>query len=196
MANRELAAPLAKPAWRANLKTDVLLIAAFVALMTICSWIRIPGPVPVTLQTFAVFLTVAILGTRRGTIAVVSYIVIGLAGAPVFAGMIGGPAYLLGLTGGYIIGFVGTALVTGSLIDRFGKSVPVLAASMIAGLLVCYAFGTAWVMAVSGAGLDAAGLQNTLSLCVTPFIVPDAIKIALAIAIVKTVGAVKAARSN
>ena len=171
-----------------SIKLDALLIALFVALMTACAWIKVPGPVPVTLQTFAVFLTVGLLGTRRGTIAVASYLALGLVGAPVFAGFAGGIPYLLGLTGGYIIGFLGTALVTGTVIDRLGKGIPSLALAMVAGLVVCYAFGTAWFMVASGTAFTGAGLEHVLSLCVTPFIIPDAIKIALACAIVKAVG--------
>ena len=99
MATRELAA-VERPVAQPTIKTSAILIVSCVALMTVCSWIRVPGPIPVTMQTFAVFFTVSLLGTRRGAIAVASWLAIGLAGAPVFAGMIGGLPYLLGPTGG------------------------------------------------------------------------------------------------
>ena len=172
-----------------TIKTSTVLIVACVALMTVCSWIRVPGPVPVTMQTLAVFLTVSLLGTRRGAIAIGSWIAIGLLGAPVFAGFAGGIPYMLGPTGGYIVGFIFTALITGSIIDRFGSTVPVLFGAMTAGLAVCYAFGTAWFMAVAGTADGAAGLQYVLSMCVAPFIVPDIIKIAMAISLFKLFGA-------
>jgi biotin transport system substrate-specific component len=125
---------------------DMALIAIFTAMMTVCSWISVPLTVPMTLQTFAVFLTAGLLGRRRGVLTVVLYILLGTFGLPVFAGFKGGPGALLGTTGGYITGFVFTALIVGLTVDRRGRSVPVLAASMALGLLVCYAFGTAWFM--------------------------------------------------
>ena len=67
---------------------------------------------------------------------------------------------------------------------------------MAAGLVACYAFGTMWFMAVSGTAPTAEGLQSVLTLCVFPFIIPDAIKIALAVAITKTVSLVKASRQQ
>ena len=89
----------------------IALIAMFVAVMTICSWISIPLTVPITLQTFAIFVTCGVLGGCDGTIAVCIYIMLGIIGLPVFSGFTGGPAKLLGPTGGYIIGFILTALV-------------------------------------------------------------------------------------
>lgn len=175
---------VAKP----TVKMSVILIVACVALMTVCSWIRIPGPVPVTMQTFAVFLTVSLLGTKRGAIAVGSWLAIGLAGAPVFAGFMGGFPYLFGLTGGYIIGFIGTAFVTGAIISRFGSKVPVLFGAMVAGLAVCYIFGTAWFMVAAGPVMGGIDLQGALMMCVVPFIIPDLLKIALAIGLFKLFG--------
>ena len=165
---------------RDGIGTNVLLIAAFIALMTVCSWVKIPGVIPVTLQTFAVGLTVGILGTKRGFAAIVAWLAIGLAGAPVFAGYVGGLPYLAGPTGGYVIGFLGMALVIGKLIEHFGKGMLALSAAMVAGLLVCYAFGTAWFMVVSGAAFTGAELSHVLEICIVPFIIPDAIKMGLA----------------
>ncbi|MGI6217413.1 MAG: biotin transporter BioY [Coriobacteriales bacterium] len=196
MTTEELTATSAAASSKAKVAIDALLIALFVVIITVCAWIKIPGPVPVTLQTMAVFMAVSILGTKRGTAAVGSYIVLGLLGLPVFAGFAGGFAYLFGLTGGYIIGFLPTAFLTGWLIDRFGKTVPVMIGAMFAGLLVCYAFGTIWFIAVSGSAFDAASLQYVLSLCVYPFIIPDAIKIAAAVSATKLVGFVGKARTK
>ena len=89
---------------------DMVLIAAFVAIITVCSFIQISvGPVPFTLQTFGVFVTAGILGTKRGTLAVIVYILLGIIGVPVFCGA-GGPGVIVGTTGGYITGFIFTIL--------------------------------------------------------------------------------------
>ena len=87
---------------------DLAYMGMFVALMAICSWISIPTAVPFTLQTFAVFMTVAVLGVFRGTAAILVYILLGMAGVPVFAGFSGGYGAVVGLTGGYIVGFMFT----------------------------------------------------------------------------------------
>lgn len=174
----------------AKFKTlDIAYIGMFVALIAICSWISIPVfEVPITLQTFAVFVTIALLGTKRGLLAIITYILLGIVGVPVFAGFSGGPGVLLGTTGGYIIGFIFSAVVTGLIMSRFGKKVIVQVIAMIAGLLVCYAFGTAWFLYVYTAKTGPVGLMTALSWCVFPFIIPDLCKIAVAIIVQKRVG--------
>ena len=94
-----------------NKTYDMVYIAIFAVLMAICSWISIPMAVPFTLQTFGVFMAVGILGGKRGTFAVLIYIILGAIGVPVFAGFSGGIGVLLSSTGGYIIGFLFSALV-------------------------------------------------------------------------------------
>lgn len=166
---------------------DLAYMGLFVALITVCSWINIPTTVPFTLQTFAIFAAVAILGLERGTIAVVAYIILGAVGVPVFAGFSGGPSVLLGTTGGYIIGFIFSALITGGIIKAFGKKVWVMIIAMLLGLLVCYAFGTVWFMQVFAKQNGEVGLVTALGWCVFPFIIPDCIKIAAAIVLEKSV---------
>lgn len=167
---------------------DLAYIGMFVALMAVCSWINIPTTVPFTLQTFAVFATVAILGMKRGTIAVLVYIILGAVGVPVFAGFSGGFGTLLGTTGGYIIGFLFTALITGGIIKTFGKKIWVMAVAMVLGLVACYAFGTVWFIYVYTSTKSAVGIMTALSWCVIPFIIPDLCKIALAILLERRVG--------
>ncbi len=174
---------------KSKLKTmDLAYIGLAVALIAVCSWISIPTAIPFTLQTFAVFTVVGLLGLYRGTIAILVYILLGAVGAPVFSGFKGGIGALFNTTGGYIIGFLFTALITGALIKFFGKKVWVLAISMVIGLVVCYAFGTAWFMVLYAKQKGAIALATALSWCVTPYIIPDLIKIALAILITKRVG--------
>lgn len=159
---------------------DMVYIAVFAVLIAICSWISIPTVVPFTLQTFAIFLSICILGGKRGTLAVLVYILLGLMGIPVFAGFSGGIGVLAGNTGGYIMGFLLSALVMWVMEKILGRKLWVLALSMIIGLVVCYAFGTAWFMIVYTGNTGAVGLASVLGWCVVPFLIPDFIKIALA----------------
>ena len=159
---------------------DLVYISVFTVIIAICSWISIPAVVPFTLQTLGVFATVGILGGRRGTLAVLSYIALGALGVPVFAGFTGGIGALFGNAGGYIIGFLFTALVMWGIEKLFGRSRVVLALSMVAGLLVCYFFGTVWFMVLYTHNTGAVGLWTVLGWCVIPFIIPDLLKIVLA----------------
>ena len=114
---------------------DIAYIGLFVAVMAICSWISIPATVPFTLQTFAVFMAVGLLGGKRGTIAVLTYVLLGAIGVPVFAGFSGGIGALLGNSGGYIVGFVFSALVMWAITAKFGEKTWVLGLSMVLGLV-------------------------------------------------------------
>lgn len=174
-------------ATKQRMKTlDMVYIALFAVLMAICSWISIPTVVPFTLQTFAVFLAVGVLGGKRGSTAVLVYILLGAIGIPVFAGFQGGLNVILGNTGGYIIGFIFSALVMWAMERLLGKKLWVLGLSMVLGLIVCYAIGTVWFMVVYTKNTGAVGLAAVLGWCVIPFIIPDLIKIALALGLSKT----------
>lgn len=161
---------------------EITAAALGIALISVCSWISVPTPVtvPFTLQTFAVCLTAALLGLKCGLWAVAGYILLGAAGLPVFSGFRGGPGVLLGPTGGYIVGFLFTALCVGLPLRRFGRKLPMLAASMALGVLLCYAFGTAWFMAVYARNTGPVSLGTALSWCVLPYLIPDGVKILLA----------------
>ena len=159
---------------------DITMIAQCAALMAICSWISIPAAVPFTMQTFGVFLSVGLLGGKRGTTAVLIYILLGAVGLPVFSGFTGGIGHLFGATGGYIIGFVFSALVMWLIEHLHGRSIKTLVLSMIAGLVTCYVFGTVWFMAVYAKDSGSIGLITALTWCVFPYVIPDAAKIALA----------------
>ncbi len=166
---------------RTGMKTiDMVYIAIFAALMAVCSWISIPTTVPFTLQTFGVFMAVGILGGKRGTLAVLVYILLGAIGLPVFAGFSGGIGALLGTSGGYIVGFLFSALTMWLMENTLGRSAAVQIASMVIGLIVCYAFGTVWFMVVYTSQTGAVGLMTVLGWCIFPFVIPDLVKIALA----------------
>ena len=130
------------------------------------------SPVPVTGQTLAVLLLAALLGSRRGSLAVLAYIAQGVAGLPVFAGGALGLARLAGPTGGYLLGFVLAAALVGALAergwDRRGLST---AAAMLVGNVVIYATGVAWLTPFVG------GLERALVSGVLPFIAGDVVKI-------------------
>ena len=148
-----------------NKTRDIVFIGIFAALIAICSWISIPTTVPFTLQTMGVLV----------------YILLGLVGLPVFAGFSGGVGVLFGTTGGYIIGFLASALLMWGIETVCGRGKIVLAVSMVLGLVVCYAIGTLWFMVVYAKTSGAVGLGTVLGWCVIPFIIPDLIKIGIAL---------------
>ena len=160
---------------------DIVYVGVFVAIITVCSWISIPANVPFTLQTLGIFTTVGLLGGKRGTFSVLTYILLGAIGVPVFAGFSGGIGVILGMTGGYIIGFLFSALIMWGMEKIFGRSKMSLIISMLVGLLVCYAFGTAWFMMIYTHHLGTVELATVLGWCVIPFIIPDLIKIAVSL---------------
>ncbi len=159
---------------------DMVYIAIFAALMAVCSWISIPMVIPFTLQTFGVFMAVGLLGGKRGTLAVLVYILLGAVGLPVFAGFVGGVGVLFGTTGGYIFGFLFSALVMWAMEKLPLKRGLRQIVSMAVGLAICYTVGTAWFMLIYGRQSGPIGLTAALMMCVIPFIIPDAVKIALA----------------
>ena len=159
----------------------ILTVAVSAALLTVCSWISVPLTVPFTLQTFAVCLISALFGAPCGLLSLLVYVLLGLAGLPVFSGFRGGAGVLLGATGGYIAGFFLTSLIVGLTAAARKRSVPSLLISMAAGVLVCYAFGTAWFMAVYARTTGPVGLLTALGWCVFPYLIPDAAKILLAV---------------
>lgn len=170
---------------------DLTYIALFAVLMAVCAWIstpKTPISVPFTFQTFAVFAALTILGGRRGLWAVLVYLLMGLVGLPVFTGFQGGPGVLLGTTGGYIIGFVGSALAYWLVTAKLGRGLPGMVCGCLLGLLVCYAFGTVWFLTLYTSTKGPISLAAALMACVVPFIVPDLLKITLAVLLARRVG--------
>lgn len=171
---------------KSKITTKELVFTALMAvIIAVCSWISIPTTVPFTLQTFGVFMAVGLLGGKKGTISVLVYILLGAVGVPVFAGFSSGIGVLFGTTGGYIVGFLLSGLVYWAMTAAFGEKLPIMIIAMVLGLIVCYAFGTAWFMIVYAKNTAPIGLMTALGWCVFPFIIPDCIKIALAIVLTK-----------
>lgn len=150
--------------------------AVMTALCCILGPLSIPiGAVPISLSVISVYLCVYSLGCLKGSLAILVYMLLGLVGLPVFSNYQGGPAKLFGVTGGYIIGFIFMALISGFFIDHFSsKRWYMHLVGMVLGLGVCYAFGTVYFMLQTNMSL-----QATLTVCVYPFLAFDAIKIVL-----------------
>lgn len=177
---------------------DIILIGLFTSVLIICSWITIPTLIPFTLQTLAICLITLLLGLKKGTIAIILYIILGLIGLPVFNSFRSGFSVILGPTGGYIIGFIPMLLVSRLLITIFGLNkqskdissdeknnkkqiIKMLFSSLalLIGTIVCYIFGSIWFILVYGP--DNANFSYVISVCIIPFIIPDIIKIIISV---------------
>lgn len=156
-------------------------IALMAVLISVCSWLSVPAVIPFTMQTFGVFCALCLLGGKRGTTAVLLYILMGAVGLPVFSNFGGGIGKLLGPSGGYIVGFAFTALAYWGCTALLGEKTWVKALGLAAGLALCYTFGTLWFVKTYS-GDSPMSIASALSMCVVPFILPDAVKLALALA--------------
>ena len=150
--------------------------ALFTALLVVCAWISLPlGPLVISLQSFGLFLALGTLGGRRGSICVGLYLALGAVGLPVFSGFGAGLGTLLGPTGGYLWGFMAAALLYWVLEKRLPGWL-----NMAVSMALCYACGTIWYLIAFGGGIF-----PVLLLCVVPYLLPDGIKIALALLVSK-----------
>ena len=158
---------------------NMALCGLFTAVMAVCAWLSIPmGDSVITLQTFGIFLTLGLLGGRRGSLSILVYLLLGAVGAPVFSAFRGGLGALLGTTGGYIFGFMLTGMIYWLMTTIKDTPLTRLLA-MVLGLLVCYACGSlSYMTRYLSAGSVTLGL--VLLKCVVPYLVPDAIKLILA----------------
>jgi len=155
------------------------LLSAFIA---VGAFLIIPiGPVPVVLQNLFVLLAGLLLGSRWATISVGVYLLAGICGLPVFAGGGAGIGRLLGPTGGYLVGFLPAAFLVGFITERAGHRIWIQVAAMIGATLVIYGCGVPWLMKVAQLSLGKA-----LAAGMIPFLVGDALKIAVAVPIART----------
>ena len=155
--------------------------AMFAALLAVCSWISIGGVVPFTLQTFAVAAALCMLGARLGGLAITAWILLGAVGAPVFANFNGGLGALLGTTGGYILGFLFAAPLYALAQKLPCRKVVRQAVGLLLALIAVYAFGTIWYAIAYAQGSEA--FAFALANCVLPFVLPDLVKLSLALAL-------------
>ena len=146
--------------------------ALFAALISICAWISIPaGDIAFTLQTFGVFLALGVLGGKWGCASICVYLMLGVAGVPVFSAFQGGLGVLLGPTGGYLWGFAAAGLVYWGF-EKLCKPVGVILA-----IFACYGCGCFWFMRYAGGTV---GFVAAMVKCVLPYLIPDTVKLYLA----------------
>ena len=165
----------------------MVLSALGAAFIAVCSFVTVPMTVPFTLQTFAVFCVLSSFGAQTGLFAVIIYILLGVIGLPVFSNFQSGVGVLLGATGGYIVGFLFICIVywIGQRIFRDNAVAEILSLGL--GLVICYIFGTLWFVAVYTKNTGSISFVSAISVCVLPFVIPDALKLLLAVFVSKKI---------
>ena len=160
----------------------ISLCALFTALLSICAWLAVPlGDIYITMQTFGIFLCLLLLGGKYGTVSILTYLLLGAVGLPVFSGFRGGLGVLIGPTGGYIWGFAAASLLYWLLTSLFHRSF-IRWVSLLLGLVLCYSLGSFWYVYTC---LDPESISflPVVGKCVLPYILPDLLKLSLALAL-------------
>ena len=158
---------------------EMALTGMMAAVLCVVSPFSIPlpvSPVPLTLATFVLYLSLYLLGTKKALMSCLIYLLIGFAGLPVFSGFAGGIGRLVGPTGGYMAGYLFLLAVGGFFLKRAGKNLWLQAMGLTAGTLGCYGFGTLWLCVQMQ--MDFAG---GLAVGVIPYLPGDAVKILVAV---------------
>ena len=155
---------------------NIAVTAITAAILCVFSPVSIPfGAIPVSLATFAICLISAIIPYKQSVAAVIIYILLGAAGLPVFSGFTGGFQQIVGITGGFIIGYIPCSVIVSLLTGKFADKKYIYPLSMAFGIAVCYISGTLWYSLQTGTHFTSA-----IAVCVIPFIVGDTIKISAA----------------
>jgi biotin transport system substrate-specific component len=164
---------------RTGALTDALLVVAGAGFVALAAQVEIHlgfTPVPITLQTFAVLLVGAALGSVLGVAALALYLLVGMVGAPVYSGGEGGWEWIEGATGGYLVGFVLAAGVAGLLAERqWDRRLATAVTALLTGNVLIYVFGLPWLAHVADLGW-----QETFEQGLYPFVVGDLAKLYLA----------------
>lgn len=155
---------------------DLVICSLFAAMTAVLAQISIPFPggVPLTLQLLSVSLCGILLGSKKGFISILVYVILGAIGLPVFAGFTGGFQYIIGYSGGFLVSFPIVALIIGLISERTNNMVFIFL-SAILGLLINYTVGSLVFSLVTNSSIMAA-----ISACVIPFIFTDLVKILIA----------------
>ncbi|WP_244835154.1 biotin transporter BioY [Clostridium sp. BJN0001] len=157
---------------------NITIIGVLTALICVAAPFSIPlpfTPTPISFANLAIYFSACILGAKKSTLSVLIYLLIGSIGLPVFAGFSGGLSGIAGPTGGYLIGFLFMAFISGLFIEKFENKIYICIIGMILGTAVCYLFGTAWLSMQLKLSFNKA-----LVMGVFPFIPGDLIKIIVA----------------
>ena len=159
--------------------SQIAVIGVMTAVTCVLAPLSLPiGPVPISLTNLAIYFSLYTLGTMKGTISYLVYLLLGLVGLPVFSSFTSGPGKLFGPTGGYLFGFIPMAILSGIVIDRYMDQRVRCFLALVVGTAICYGFGTAWLAYQAHMTFAAA-----LAAGVIPFIIGDLIKIVLAVVI-------------
>jgi biotin transport system substrate-specific component len=170
--------PAMKKMKQRNRVIDLVVTGMFTAIICVMAQISLPvQPIPFTLALLSIFLTGALLPPRYALLSVISYLLLGGFGLPVFAGLKGGIQVLAGMTGGYLMAYPVMAFVT-ALFYKYIKKHKTFALTlgMLVSLALCYMIGTLWFCFVTGTGFITA-----FSICVVPYLTFDLLKIVLAV---------------
>lgn len=155
---------------------QLTLIGVMAAVTCILGPLSLPiGIVPISITNLAIYFSVYVLGQKRGTLSYIVYLLIGLIGLPVFSGFSGGFTKLFGPTGGYLIGFIFMAFISGIFIEKFSNKIFMCFLGMTLGTIVAYIFGTTWLAYQANLTFKA-----TLAVGVLPFIPGDVVKMVIA----------------
>lgn len=158
---------------------QMTLIGVMTAVTCVLGPFAIPlpfSPVPLSLTNLVIYFAVYVLGMKAGTVSYLVYLLLGAVGMPVFSGFSGGLGKMAGPTGGYLLGFIFMAVISGALIERFPARRGIHALGLAVGTVVSYLFGTAWLAGQLGISFTAA-----LGVGVLPYIPGDTAKILLAV---------------
>ena len=170
------------------MKTKELVLCALCAVFIVISaWISIPSVVPFTMQTFAIYFIIFTLTEKTAFFSVLTYILTGFIGLPVFAGFKGGIGVITGATGGYILGFL---LIPAFMLlckNIYKKNNTLKIIFSFISLIICYIFGTLWFYLLYADTTGISSFMGILSMCVIPFIIPDIIKMTLAFVFSKAI---------
>ncbi len=163
---------------------NIALIALFTAFICVCSFISIPFYVPITLQIFAIFVSVSLLGVKAGVVSVLLYLLLGAVGLPVFSNFSGGISHLFSQNGAYLFGFIVAVLITGLAQKKLNKTYAGYFLSMLFGLIGCYLFGAIYFTFLFSSGEPLVAISIWFMSFVLPFMFIDIIKISLAATLV------------
>jgi len=152
---------------------ETVIVSIFTAMTVLGGYIAIPlGPVPMVLSNFVILLSGLLLGSKRGTAVAFTYLLLGALGLPVFSGGTSGIAHIIGPTGGYLIGYLPAAFITGLISEYKKRSLKKDSVALIFGTFSIYAFGIPWLkfsLTMSW--------TNAISAGMLPFLIGDTIKI-------------------